>query len=720
MTVQEALEQGIRCQHMGLLAEAEDLYRRAVAAAPQEPSALHLLGLLLHQTRRDAEAIPLLRRAIEVDPRSPDYRNTLANVLRGQGALVEAEALLRVALELEPGFLEAHVNLGNVLGDLGRLDEAVGAFVTAIGIDGRCVEAHVGLGRIYQKLNRTEDAIAEYRAALTLRPDLSQVWYNLGLALESQDRIDQALEAYQQALAIRPDYAEAFNNLGNLLQAKGDLRGAAEAFESAVKWKPDFAEAHFNLGNAAREARRLEDAVVCYRRALSIRPEMAWAHENLGVVLQLQGRLGEAAECYRRAVAISGRPSAHDSLLMLMNYWPDVDPAAVYGEHLNWARLHEAPLISSIRPHANDRDPDRRLRIGFVSADFHLHSVMFFAEPIIRGLDRGQFEVYCYSNRRQGDAVTERLRNACQGWRQIERLSDAQAAELIREDRIDILVDLSGHTAGNRLLVFARKPAPVQVTHIGYPNTSGLSGMDAWISDPRLDPEDRPTPCSERLIRLGEAFACYLPPEGAPAPAEPPMLANSFITLGSFNTVAKLNEKVIGLWARLLRRIPTARLLLKTGSLADSAVRDRIRGVFESQGVEGGRLLLEGAVDFHEHLAHYHRVDLQLDPFPFNGHTTTLHGLWMGVPVVTLMGNTHAGRRGAMLLRNLGLGELIAAGEEDYIRIVAELADAPDRIRELRAGMRDRVAGCPLTAQHRHVAELTCVYRELWREWCAR
>jgi predicted O-linked N-acetylglucosamine transferase (SPINDLY family) len=492
-------------------------------------------------------------------------------------------------------------------------------------------------------------------------------------------------------------------------------------YERALALTPDHADAHINLGNALRAQGKLDEAVLHYERALSLRPDHAFAYHNLGGVLALQGKLEEAITYHERALTLKPHDiGGHDGFLLILNYLSSKTLPAIHVAHRDFAKRWESPLSAPIPPHANDRSPERRLRIGYVSSDFRQHSVGYFIEPVLAHHDHARFEIFCYANNLQEDEVTRRLKPHADHWHRIVGLPDEQAADRLRADRIDILVDLNGHTGHNRLLVFARKPAPVQVTWLGYPNTTGLTAMDYRLTDAYADPPGTTEHLhSEKLVRLPECFSCYQPPHEAPAVAGLPAQERGYVTFGSFNNLAKISREVMTVWAQILRAVPGARLTLKNSGLDGSSAQQRVRQVFREAGVAPERLELLG----HEqspkaHLQRYHAIDIGLDPFPYNGATTTCEALWMGVPVITLAGRTHAGRVGVSQLSNLGLTELIARSPEEYVDIAVRWAADRERLSTLRQELRARLSASPLTDAPRFTGNLEQAYREMWRGWC--
>jgi protein O-GlcNAc transferase len=437
--------------------------------------------------------------------------------------------------------------------------------------------------------------------------------------------------------------------------------------------------------------------------------------------LQDQGQYNESELNYRHAFQINPDFSAaHSSLLLGINYNSRYDIQTIFFEHLLFSEKFEKPLSSTISSHTNDRSLARRLKIGYVSPDFRKHSVAYFIEPIIASHSRVHFEVFCYSNSLVIDEVTKRIQNYSDQWRSIVGMSDENVAKLIRDDKIDILIDLSGHTADNRMLLFARKPAPVQVSWIGYPATTGLSNMDYRIVDSYTDPPGITEQFyTEKLLRLPDSFLCYRPPDESPQIVKLPVMVSGHVTFGSFNKYAKVSPVLLDLWIKILKMIPRSHLLLKAKSLGDTAVKKNFVARFTKEGIDRKRIeLLALTSSLREHLNLYNRVDIGLDTFPYNGTTTTCEALWMGVPVITLAGKTYASRVGSSLLANVGLINLIAKTPDEYIEIAIQLAMDTKRLQLLRESLRTVMIQSPLTDAKRFTAYLEKIYHKMWVDWC--
>ena len=527
-----------------------------------------------------------------------------------------------------------------------------------------------------------------FRAVIRLRPDHAEAWYLLGVLLVSTGRAAEAADAFARVVAVAPEQADAWSNLAFCLVERKDPHGAEAACRRAIALNPQHASAYGNLGSALQHQARVDEAADAFRKAIELNPDLRVAHQNL---------------------------------LLALNYLPAHTPQDVYAEHVTWAQRHANHLGDNAPAYANDRDPDRRLRIGYVSPDFRRHSVAFFIEPLLPAHDRERFEIVCYSDVRQPDETTQRLRGLADHWRDSAGQRDDVFAANVREDRIDVLVDLAGHTPGNRLLAFARRAAPVQIAYLGYPNTTGLAAMGFRITDAHADPPGGTDAFhAERLICLPRCAWCYRPSPEAPAPATaPPCAANGHVTFASFNKLAKISEPCVDVWAELLRAVPASRLMIKATALGDAQLRRQLLVRFAARNIAGDRLDILGPVGpTAEHLSMYARVDVALDTFPYHGTTTTCDALYSGVPVVTLAGPTHVSRVGVSLLHAVGLDDLAAETPQQYVEIAARLAGDRDRLSQLRRELRGRMQSSPLGDAASLARDVESAYRQCWERWC--
>ncbi len=731
--------------------ELENRTRALVNTYPDAGFAWKFLGASLLVQGKDA--LPALQKTAALLPDDFEAHNNLGIARQSRGQLEDAVASFSLALRIKPDFAEAHNNLGGVLSDLGLSESAVASFHRAIEIKPDYADAHFNLGNSFRQLGQLEDAVASYRCALKIQPGHFKAYNNLGGALSDLGRFEDAEVSYRGTLAIQPDYADAHNNLGVALHALGYFEDAAAGYRRALAIKPDYADAHFNLGNALRELgqpgdavasyRRalecnsgyveayanlgttlrdlglLEEAAATFRRALEIRPDYAEAHSNLGNTLQELGQRENAVACYRRALEIKpDYAEAYTALLFSLSHSEEVDAQSLFAEHCNFGVRFEAPLHASWPRHRNSRDAERRLQVGFVSGDFHNHAVASFIEPILAHLrSHPGLSLHGYYNNTIADGVNQRLRGYLPNWHEISTMTDEALARRICEDGIDILIDLSGHTTGNRLRTFARKPAPVQASWIGYPGTTGLTAMDYFFTDrcflPRGQFDDQFT---EKIAYL-PASVSFSPSVDAPSVCSLPAIENTYVTFGSFNRISKLSREVIALWAGILRALPESRMLL--GGMPEGGKYDMQIDWFKQEGITPERLDFHPRGGMGDYLRLHQHVDICLDTFPYNGGTTTFHALWMGVPTLTLTGRIPASRSGASILGNIGLDSFVASDAAEFVRRGLYWANNPAELSAIRSGMRDRFARSAMGRPELIAASLERVLRAIWRRWCA-
>ncbi len=569
---------------------------------------------------------------------------------------------------------------------------------------------------------RDADATAALKAILTEDPRHAPALRRMAWMCHKAGDNAEAARMLAASLEREPDNPEAHYNLGLVLAALGRNKEAEASYRRGLALKPNSVDGHNNLGVLLEAVGRYDEAEASYRTAIAMAPAVPHLHNNLGVLLKESGRFAESLAVHRRTVELDPRlPAGRSNLLYTLNYDETVSPQALHAEHVAWGNSEGVRIPTAGARFANSLEPERRLRIGYVSGDFRHHSVAFFFGPLLDAHDRAGVEVFLYSNDARADAMTAQIKARADHWVPIHQWSDELAAARIREDAIDILVDLSGHTSHNRIMLFARKPAPIAVTWLGYPNTTGLPTIDYRLTDPVADPPgDADALHSERLVRLASGFLCYRAPDDAGPVAPLPARAVGHVTFGSFNNVAKLSPATIALWARLLGEVPGARLLLKASQFKDRGTRERVAAAFAAAGVAADRMdILPPQAATAAHLATYAQVDIALDPLPYNGTATTCEALWMGVPVVTLRGNRHAARVGASILGAVGLERLIAATPDAYVATAAELARDLTGLAALRADLRERMRASPLSDAAGFARTVEAAYRTIWRDWCA-
>lgn len=616
--IAESMKRATRLHEAGKRYEAEAIYREILAVQPDNPDALHLLGLIAHETGHHIEGIKLIQQAMAIKPKQ-HYFNNLGSIAKALGHLEEALGLAYRAIAMDPGYAHAHNNVGVLLRDRpGGIDECFYRFFTAVALD--------------------------------------------------------------------PTYAEAHNNLGNAFQHIG----------------------------------RLDIAATGFARAAELAPTHPGAQLNIGSVLQCQGLMAEAAQYYRKALSLKpDYAGAHSNLLMCLGYTP-IDPDVLFQEYKRWEQAHAKPNYEYIKPHQNVRDPERKLRIGFLSADLKQHPIAYNIVGLLEALDRDKFETHCYAEVAYPDEFTEYLKSRSDGWTSTIGRSDMMVANAIRNDGIDILMCLAGHTALNRVVILSFKPAPVQIAY-GDLSTTGMRTVDYWLTDPIIHPpEATQERFTETLYRIPH-LVIHQPPAVSPVPEGPPHLKTGKITFGSFNNPAKLTDEVIRVWSRALLATPNSELRLKFFSvLTNVGVQTRLYDIFAKHGIEASRVkFLAATMQRSNHLAVLNDIDIALDPFPFNGCTTTFEALWMGVPVITLAGNRFLARMGTSFVTQAGLGDLVAKTEDEYVAKATALAADSERLTSLRHGLRAVVVASPLCDSAAYAESVGNAFRDMWRKWCA-
>ena len=633
--------------------------RNSSGAAPSQGQINHLLGH--YQADRFAEAEALATLITQQFPNHSFAWKVLGVVLKQMGRLAESLAPMQVAVTLSQQDVEAHSNLGTTLQALGRLDESEACHRRAIALKPDYAEAHNNLGSTLKELGRLDESEACSRQAITLTPNFAEAHYNLGNTLKELGRLDESEACHRQAIALKPDYAKAHYNLGNTLKKLGRLDEAEASLRQAIALKPDFAAAHSNLGNALKELGRLAEAEISYKQAITLKPDYATAHNNLLMLIgsMLFDKVHYEENAAKFATAIDG---------------------AIATRFDSW-------------PHCLGRGG---LRIGFVSGDLRSHPVGYFLESLLIELQSSSFELFAYPTASGSDAVTSRIKPLFDMWRPLTGFDDDEAAEKIHADGIHILIDLSGHTAKNRLPVFARKPAPIQVSWLGYFASTGLPEMDYILGDPYVTPYKEAEHFVETIWQLPESYLCFTPPSEDANIAPLPASINGFITFGCFNSLARMTDEVVAVRAAILHAVPDSKLFLKDKQLDYEAGRNRVLSRFAALNVGADRLILEGRSPRTEYLACYDRVDIALSPFPYGGGTTSVEGLWMGVPTITKRGNHFLSHLGESIAHNSGLSDWIAVDKQDYIAKAVGFASNLEYLSALRKGMREQILNTPL------------------------
>ncbi len=666
---------------------AERSCRRLLKTAPQHADAHNLLGVALGRQGRLDAAERHARRALELRPREAGFIANLAERLRQQNRCDEAINLYRQALDLAPDLPLALEGLARALAQAGAFEAALDAALRACRATPELAASHALAGELLALLRRHDEAIAALSRAVELAPERHDWWQNLARVCLTALHIEGLERAARHLLERDPDDAEAKVHLANALFRK-DAFGAVRALLETVP----------AAGLTGANAKNL-----------------------LGVTLARQGRLEDGLEALEQVAALAPEASELQmNRLLHLNYDPGRSPEQLKREHLAWAERFARPLYGHQIGCPQSPDPDRRLRVGYLSPDLRRHSVAYFLAPLLQSHDRQGVEAICYASVARPDSFSDELRAMADGWVDVHDIDDAALAARLRADRIDVLVELAGHTRESRLLACAYRAAPVQIGYLGYPNTTGVATIDYRMTDHLADPDGFDEHYCETLIRLPRCFLAYATPRHAPEVGPPPVQRNGHVTFGSFNNLAKMNRGVIALWAAILAQVDGARLVLKSAGSGDAETRATLEAAFAAHGIGPERLrVLPPEAQAQSHLALYNEIDIALDPFPYNGTTTTCEALWMGVPVITLAGDRHAGRVGASLLGAIGFQAGIAATPEDYVLTARLLASQPELLATARRNLRADLARSPLGDHSGHARAVEEAYRAVWQIWCA-
>jgi len=745
----ESLSQG------GRMRDAYEVYQQVLAVDAENFQALRAVGMMEIQRQQLQPGVALLRRAAQLQPNHASTHYELGRALYMQGDLHAAVRAFDAALAAAPDYAEAYNARGIMLSTLGQREEAGASFRKAIAINPQYAGAHNNLGNEQLMAKQFEEALSSFDRALAAQPNFANACNGRGNALLSLSRYDEALASFERAVVLEPKFAEAWSGHGNALAGLRRHDDALASYARALALDPSYFDVFENQGNTYLYLKRYQESLACYRRMLAIKPGNPQTLCNIGEALMQMGRHGEALKTFEevlaarpdfetahtgkaRALLMLGRhreaiegfekiialypenPDLLQSLLFNLNYMDSIPASEVFAWHKQFGERYETPLMPAWRPHANAPDPDRALRVGFVSGDLRHHPVGYFMENVLANLPKTSLHLMAYANQIRDDEVSDRLRPHFEVWRNIRNLTDDEVANQIRADGIDILVDLSGHTKANRLLVFARKPAPVQVTYLGYFTSTGLKSIDYFLVDRWQAPEGEPLYYTETPYRLPGHHLCFTPPK-LDIPVGPlPAGANGYVTFGNFNMLAKMNDAVVATWSEILKAVPGSRLFLKSEQLDGEDVAASVQRRFAALGIGGDRLTLEGKSPYDAYLASYHRVDIALDPYPYNGGTVTIQALWMGVPVLTLRGDCHVGRNGTSILSALEMPEWVAQNEAEYVARAAQLAGDLESLADLRGRLRDRLVTSPLCDAPRFAHDLEAAFRAMWQAWCSR
>ena len=743
----------IALMNAGRYDEMEAAARQLTARRPGDSSAWHLLGISFLMRNQPAQALESLERAVALQPDFAEAHSNLGNALLELSRCEEAAASLRRALELKPDFPEALNNMALALIDLGRPEQAIERLRNALAVRPDYAQTHNNLGCAFNSVGRYEEAVSALRRALQLKSNYPEAHFNLGIALAALGRMEAAVASYRSALALKPDHVNALCNLGNLFMALEQREDAIASYRRALEYKPDNVQGWLSLGNAFLLHNQPEDAIPSYRhalafdpgsfeamanlgkalmelrqfgdeaiglfrRALEINPNAALVHAFLGSTLEQTGRIEEALSSFRRALELEpDLEGAFGSMLFTLNYHPDKSGEEIYAVYREYEERFGVPHRSAWRAHANSRESGRRLKVGYVSPDFTTHAMRHFLEPLLASHDKGVVEVYAYAELRREDALTARYKGYVEHWVATRGLSDEALAERIRADGIDILVDLAGHTSGNRLGVFARKPAPVSVSWLGYGYTTGLTAIDYFLTDQASAPAGSEGLFSEGPWRLATPCYVYRPAEGMGEVSALPARERGHITFGTLTRAVRINHRTIRVWSQILKRVEGARLVIDSRNFQEGALQASLAEQFAAYGIERERL----EIGFHSPPWDVLRgMDIGLDCFPHNSGTTLFETLYMGVPYVTLAGRPSVGRLGSSVLEGAGHPEWIARTEAEYVEKAVALASDLPGLAALRAGLRAEMEAGALRDEAGFARKVEAAYREMFEKWASK
>ena len=703
----------------GKLEEAEKNYLKASQLNPNSALTFIHLGLTQAKLHKLEEAESNLQCSLKIQPDNANFYHIIGIFYSQHGKYLEAERAFLAALELQPNFINVLEKLARFYSQAERLDDAEPIYRRIIQLAPTNVSALYGLSWILFLHNNYMDAVNYCTNAVKLDPTQVESHVLLGAIKQKQGKFTEALNSYQKAINLNPQNQNAHRNIGIVLCKLGRYEESINASKAAISIDNKIPGPYLNMANALAELGHLQKAINALRQSLIHSPDYEEAYSALGRILSLQGKIDEAFTCYKKALEINPElTSAQNGILPNLIYSNQFSRQEIYEAHRQWGLAQETNAIQRIDLN-NNSDPDKRLRIGYTSPDFRNHSVAFFFEPLLENKNSSAFEIFCYSDVEKPDNTTEQLKNLSHHWRNCFSLSDEAVAKLIRDDQIDILIDLAGHTEDNRLKVFSKRVAPVQVSYLGYPNTTGLSEMDYLVSDRFLDPDDESEKYyTEKLLYLPNSFFCYKAPSICPDIVSAPVIQNDYVTFGSYNKLTKISDEVIALWSQVLQAVPNSRLIFQCLSLNDPPTRERYEKLFLANHISLERIDFISSSSFSDYLAGHANVDIVLDTFPWNGHTVSCHALWMGVPVVTLALDKRSSRMGLSILKTLGLDSCIAFNKEQYVNCARQLAEDRPQLETIRKNLRVRMRSSALCNGKQFTQDFETQLRSIWQTWC--
>jgi len=704
----------------GDLQGALDAFRTALVHQPDYAGAYYNIGNALLGNRQLDEAVASYRSALRIKPDYAEVHCSLGVALHEQGKLEEAAQSQRQALAFAPDFVEAHSNLGNALQAIGELQEAVACYHKALELKPDFADVHNNLGKILQKIGKPENAMASYLRALQLKPDSAEIHCNLGVALMELGQLRDAAASYRRALQIKPDFVDAYCNLGIALEELGELDSAVASFIRALQLNPDFSQAYCNLGNTLMNLGQYDNAAKNCRQAIKIKPDFVDAYCNLGIALTFLGQLDDAMAYFRRALEIKpDHVEARDGMLFSLNYTANHTSSYRIEQARQYGRVIAAQVSARFTAWECDAQPER-LRIGLMSGDFLSHPVGFFLEGLLAHINPARIELIAYPTYHKHDELTSRIRPYFSLWHPLFGKNGVDSARQIHTDGVHILIDLSGHTSHNRLPVFAWKAAPVQASWLGYFATTGVAEIDYFLADEVGIPKDLQLQFTESIWYLPDTRLCFTAPKNDLPVASLPALKNGHITFGCFQNLAKAGDNVLETWGKILAALPDAKLRIQCKQLSKPEQVEQFLQHLQRYGIDNSRVTTRGLTNRATYLAAHAEVDLILDTFPYPGGTTTCEALWMGVPTLTLAGDSLLERQGASLLTAAGLAQWVATSKEDYVTKAVAFSSDLKHLAELRAGLRQQVLASPLFDAPRFARNFEDALWGMWTRYQAQ
>ncbi|MBF0193272.1 MAG: tetratricopeptide repeat protein [Magnetococcales bacterium] len=710
----KAFQQGVHLHQSGQLDKAINSYNIAVSIQPNNPAVLSNLGLALHSTGLLSEAITAYQKAITIQPDHAQAHYNLGNLLKEQKQNDKAIEHYKKAITIQPDYIDAYNNLGNTLKEQDKLDEAVAILEKASLLQPSSSNTLFNLGTVFFKQGALEKAVVCFNKAITIEPKHAQAHNNLGTTLQKQGELNKAYKSFKQALTIKPDYAQANCNIGDILTKQGKLTDAITYLQKAIKIQPNLAQAHNNYAVALHKLGKFTASIASCKKAISLYPDFAQAYFNIGVAFQDQGKLQEAIASFKQAVAIkTDYEDAHSNLLFCCQYIPNQTLGNLFEIHKKWASNLLSYQKTEIFSFDNDTSTNRRLRIALVSYDLGLHPVGYFVAGFLKHHKRNKFEIICYSDRKP-DEFTKILQGYSDSWLNTDSMGDSELAQRIYDDKVDILIDLGGHTSKNRLIVFAKKPAPIQISWAGYVGTTGLPTMDYLIADKHYIKDYEDKYYTENIIRLPDSWVSYTPPPYAPKTVSK---RSSRIFLGNFGNPTKINYKMLHVWSQILIKAPNTNLLLIYKGMDNHYTANRINSFFVNAGVDKNRIIISGQLSHPQLLAKYNEIDIALDTLPYSGGLTSFEALWMGVPVITTIGDTFAGRHSASILISMGLEKLVTNSFSEYIQLVLDLINDPEKLTLIKKDLHKKTKNSPLCDHVKFSYDLEKELSKAWQVW---